>query len=708
MQISFYAFTAAIAVGLYVFPPEWKSNPVDAVAAQDTELQTAFQSLNRFAMKSEQILIDASTDPQAASSLISDLGSLGYAPVDTMQAGVKFSAQAQSLALGLTDAEWDKLTSDENINERANRLMSALADPIGGTAELAIKDPLGLGETVSRSMFGFALSLDQQSNLLAVARTRPLVLEEFAPAYELFQSRSESLKFIGADLFAYENFLVIKRDLTVVSILTIPLSIFLFWWFCRSVRPTFQLFIGSLISALYGVLALKLVDNSIYTVVLAFASTLVGFNNEYLAHLSGIAPGQWRREFSGLLSAIGTTFIGFVFLLFAENTLLRQIALVCMGGSFGFIAFMLVQQGQAKLTKFRTIRIPAIYLNLKVYTLLAAVLVTGVMWGPRIDFRTSLVSFRFDTPMMQRNVSHFSERLAQFGLKDAKVIGVKFDDFNKMINDESLRVGGSMASVLAFGKRLVKARSDAGATPTRIAAAMKKFESALFARGIELSQPLSVPQSFVTDWNGYAKWIADYSPVPQMAVSASKIWLVDTDGDISRQLGDAKIVHDTFAASPMSFYESVLTEAQQHMLLLLAVALGVMALYLRPLQRSWVHVMQIVVPLVAALALLRWVLPVVVQDGVNLVHVAGLFFIMTVALDYSSIAVSSKFNAEAISKLALTGAISFIGFASLIFATHPMIKSLGVTVALGIAVSWIFGVCVRLRPPMTVGGVREA
>jgi len=443
-------------------------------------------------------------------------------------------------------------------------------------------------------------------------------------------------------------------------------------------------------------------------VVLAFASTLVGFNNEYLAHLSGIAPGQWRREFSGLLSAIGTTFIGFVFLLFAENTLLRQIALVCMGGSFGFIAFMLVQQGQAKLTKFRTIRIPAIYLNLKVYTLLAAVLVTGVMWGPRIDFRTSLVSFRFDTPMMQRNVSHFSERLAQFGLKDAKVIGVKFDDFNKMINDESLRVGGSMASVLAFGKRLVKARSDAGATPTRLAAAMKKFESALFARGIELSQPLSVPQSFVTDWNGYAKWMADYSPVPQMAVSASKIWLVDTDGDISRQLGDAKIVHDTFAASPMSFYDSVLTEAQQHMLLLLAVALGVMALYLRPLQRSWVHVMQIVVPLVAALALLRWVLPVVVQDGVNLVHVAGLFFIMTVALDYSSIAVSSKFDAEAISKLALTGAISFIGFASLIFATHPMIKSLGVTVALGIAVSWIFGVCVRLRPPMTVGGVREA
>jgi predicted exporter len=213
--------------------------------------------------------------------------------------------------------------------------------------------------------------------------------------------------------------------------------------------------------------------------------------------------------------------------------------------------------------------------------------------------------------------------------------------------------------------------------------------------------------NLVRDWTGYVEWISNFSPVPLMTASESKVWLVDLNHEIEAQFAEPRVVYVSFAASPMSFYESVLTQAQKHMLILLAIALGVMALFLRPLQRSWTHVMQIVMPLIAALAILRWVLPSFAQDGVNLVHVAGLFFIMTVALDYSSIAVSSRFHADAISKLALTGALSFVGFASLLFASHPMVKSLGLTVALGIAVSWVFGVCIRLRAPALTEGVHD-
>ena len=73
--------------------------------------------------------------------------------------------------------------------------------------------------------------------------------------------------------------------------------------------------------------------------------------------------------------------------------------------------------------------------------------------------------------------------------------------------------------------------------------------------------------------------------------------------------------------------------------------------------------------------------------------------ILTIALamDYTSVAVSTRHDPEDLAKILLTGLSSLITFGVLIFAQHPVLRSLGFTVGSGCAIGLIFALFFPLR-----------
>ena len=177
----------------------------------------------------------------------------------------------------------------------------------------------------------------------------------------------------------------------------------------------------------------------------------------------------------------------------------------------------------------------------------------------------------------------------------------------------------------------------------------------------------------------------------------SVTWLVETSRN-SYLIVDKKLSSsdDFIPLSPRLFYNKILSDLESELIGFFLVGLLVMAIYLLPWQQSPVRVLYIFTPLLLSFASMS-VFAHFVGVDINLIHVMGFSMVIAVSLDYSSILVSSKFAAVDVSKVLLTGLVALSSFGSLIFARHPVMHDLGVTVTIGILSSLIFCIFWRLE-----------
>ena len=595
-----------------------------------------------------------------------------------------------ALAPLLAPPDVARLLSEPALRARADEALLLAALPGGGDALRALEqDPAGIGLAL-RGRFGGS---GQGGGVRAFRSPSPLDYDAVGRVHDRLLALGDRVQFVGADFFAVENYRAARRDLLVCSALTLALNLALFWWFTRRWTLVLLLAAGSAISALTGFLAVRAFYPQVYALVLAYTSTLVGFNNEAVVHLAGIPPGRRGRALLGVWSAIGTTFIGFLVLLLGRSVMVRQMALASIGGMTGFLAFLWPYRETLAGIRFRTLSWPKLGLRLGTIAALGAGSVGAVALLGVPPVRTDIEAFRYATPALERQVDHFSRRLEALAVENVVAIPVAGSPSEALRRLGASGVADPSRHPLAAWRTYPEQEQTLRLLRPGLPLAAARMRALLAERGVRIApEAPEAPLRLLGEWE-LLDLLGEIGPVRWTDVEGGIRFLFVglRPGVTPEDAGGLA------SMSPRYHYGALLTGYSRELGALFLAGLAVMAVYLAALQRRPARVLYVFAPLfLCAVAFAAWARAA--GAGLSIVHLMGFSLIIALAMDYTAVTVSSDHGDTEVSKVLLTGLSTLATFGVLLLAEHPVLRDLGATVAAGCGLSLAFALLVRLAP----------
>lgn len=584
---------------------------------------------------------------------------------------------------------------------RAIELMASLP---GATALLGTlaQDPLGLARHVSSAGSRVFDSSHGPGGAAIRIYESPRVLsyEKVGHLYDRLVRSADRVRAISDDFFALANYRTIRRDFVVCTAISLPLNFALFWIFVRRADFLVFLFVGSLVSYAAGVLALAVCEASVFTLALVFTSTFVSFNNEYLVHLCGLDPARSSTNRLSLGSAIGTTFIGFLALLFARAAIVRQMALVSIGGMAGFLIFLFLFRDVLADIHLRIWRWPMLSVGRR--SLLAgSIAVAGLVAAAGMPaLRTRVETFGVMNDFLRREADYFGGKAGRNG--GETVVAVEAGDdpaaaWQALATAAGTGLGPHPLTILQPVEEQTRTVQFLNAHYHEAVESLRKH---LESDGIRLAAAPRLSPFEILGEQDFLRRTADLGPAPTWIEDAGRRWLVvglrEADADRAEQR-IAGINRKVVVLSPKAHFNRLLTGMSRQVMELFVAGLIAISVYLIALQRRWDRLLYIVLPLALSLvAFLGWLQSRQYYE-LNFIHLTGFALVLAVAVDYSSIAVSSGFGSLERTKILVTGLSTLASFGTLIVARHPALHDLGVTVTVGCAVSLAFALFIRLN-----------
>ncbi len=585
-----------------------------------------------------------------------------------------------------------ELLSQESVDRRAKEALSVAMLP-GGDAYLREleADPLGLVPAMAVRLLGTGGGEDG-SAVHAFRSPRHVDYERIGRLYDELVSLSPRVHFIGGDLFAVENYRAVKHDVLVCTIVSLALNLLIFHFFTGRWTLLGLLLLGSVVSNVTGILAIRSGYAEVLAVVLAYASTFVGFNNETLVHLSGIDAARRRRSLIGIWSAIGTTIIGFLILLLGKSVMVRQMALASIGGMAGFLLFLVPYRSVLSGIRFRTLAWRQITIPPWLVAGIsgASVLAMAVVGIPR--FATQIDRFRPQTPILDEQVRHFTSRLTALSLEDVVAIPAAHTPQAALEPFFANGLVDRARHPLASWRPLTEQEKTLSTLAGGYADAVRRLTVRLAEAGIQIVPAPELPAHVqgLGAWE-YLELVGTIGPVRWTDTVAGRRYVMA--GLRGSPAGEPP--GDAIALSPRFYYDELLSSFARELGWLFVGGIGLMVVYVAALQRSVARVLYVFAPLfIAGLAFAvyaRWA-----GSTVNIVHVMGFSLVIALATDYTAVPVATDHAPPETTKVLLTGISTLATFGVLLLARHPVLRELGATVAIGCAASLTFALLFRL------------
>lgn len=583
----------------------------------------------------------------------------------------------------------------KNLNEEkiAENYINSLTLP---GSDLFIKqlvnDPSGSGKLVTDYLIDKIFGQFRSEFVTEIwSRETPLNYEKLRDLVTYLKSYKKQISYTGGDFYSYDNYSAIQEDINFCILISFILNFILIYVLCRRVDLIFWLALGTWVSYLSGLALISLFYTKVYTIVFAFTSTFVGFNNEYLIHLSGLSGQDFKKSLTGLGSAIGTTLIGFFVLLFGESEIIRQMAVISIGGMVGFLCFMAIFQKELSLIRFRYPPFPRYFLSKKKISLIMGMTLLSMCLLPFIEITTKVRDFNYISDELDIANDQFVKSGRQ-GLSLSNLYALKLnegDNHEALMDKIKKHVSLSMITTpLFYYKNQNKQMETKKIFEEELQNWLPKMNSALRKRGIHQifrpdSYKLMNEEEFLDIWTSlsFFPWI----------IKGEKLWAVFAL-DNGYKISDP----DILALSPETFYNNILTKIGKNMFLMLCLGLVIMFIYLIPWQLNLSKIIYIFLPLMISVALIG--LGMYFYDiSLNIIHIMGFSLVIALALDYSSITISSEYSDQERGKVFLTGISALISFGVLVFAKHPVLNDLGIIVSTGIIVSLLFSQLIGLK-----------
>ncbi len=577
----------------------------------------------------------------------------------------------------------DKLEQANFVEKRFNTIRDLVYTP-GSSSYLKNldQDPLGMAELVVES-FMKSSSFYKGRKVLIFERKGPLDFNDIQKVESYLKQFNPKGNWTGADFFALANYTIIKRDILFCSIASLVFGLLIFYYLCPSISLLAILIVGTSVSYVFGLLAVSLFYSFIFTIVLTFTSTFVGFNNEYLIHFSGIKEHSWKA-LVGLGSAIGTTLIGFLILLFSRNPIISQIGVVSIAGMIGFLSFLFLFQNKLKKIEFRKISLPYIKISSKFLVVLWTIILPIILLSSHLNFATNIEEFRFAPQDLEKRTENLNRNLENLNIANLYAIPTKsgeifktFDSFrSKDMGFHPLNLFKDLApaQLLQLSRKLNVQTQKLDDMLKKSEITLKLGSKAYHFSSLKVENYLDLWSEFTIDW--------------LLKGEKQRLFLT---------LSQPKYLPEgAVPLFPKGFYNWILTTLQGELIVFFLIGLLVMAFYLVPWQRDFMKILYIFTPLFLSFAVMilyvQWF-----ERSINIIHTMGFSLVIALSLDYSAILVSSRHAIVDLSKVIITGLMALSSFSVLIFADHPVIHDLGITVTIGTTTSLIFCLFFRLE-----------
>ena len=558
------------------------------------------------------------------------------------------------------------------------------------------KDPLGLQAAIFTqfsSLFSQTKqnSLQNPNNLKIYIRSKPLVYEKFGGLYRYLTSQNLNIKIIGGDLFSYENYVAIKKDIHFCMLFSLPLNLFLFFIFVRRFKYLVFLIAGSLISYITGLFFVSVFYVQLYAVVIAFTSAFISFNNDYLVHLSGLSANNKKHNRIGLTSVIGTTFIGFFILLFGHSVIIKQTALITLGGMFGFIAFLWMYRDVLDKIVIHCFSWKNYFIHKKTIYFLFIGTILLFYFTPAIKFATDISTFKYETPFLKKERLYFENAQNSVNFKNVYAVPVNADPLS-MLNSLKEMKHSITGHPLDFFQSKEKQINVIKLLNQKYLSSLLFFEKSLQEKGMNLVFPnnLTLQKIHPMDQNEFLNKVNTFFPIPCfMTVDNQNFLIFNSTENLSE-------VKPLISMSPKPYYNNLLTSITKQMSGLLAGGLVLMFLFDLLIQKSFSKVSYIYAPLILSATIFKLYLNYS-HNTFHIIHMMGWAIVLTLATDYTSVSVSWRHNTIQLNKILLTGLSTFISFGILSFSNSPVLKDLGFTVFLGTISSLLFALFFHLK-----------
>ena len=678
-------------------------DPIRSLRAQGGPEAELFDRYHEKSVFDGKVFLEVSQLTDAELLPIQQLMSdIGYKPAKLFRP----PAPAQMLAfLPLIDQGLvHRALSDEAIDARADEALSLAFVPGGGALlNQMAQDPFGLGEAFLKqalAAIGFSPAAATTSRILAYESPSPIVYEEVGRLYDALIAMGDRVHFIGADFYAYESYRDAQRDIVVCTALSTIVNLLLFLFFTRRLGPMLLLLAGSAVSYLSGILLVGLFYERVFAVVLAFASTFVGFNNEYLVHLSALPQGSGKKSLIGIWSAVGTTLLGFVVLLLGHSVIVRQMALASLGGMAGFLVVLFIFRQQLGQIRYRTFHWKKFAIGKKSLVGLAALALLAIALLPKPRVVTDVKDFRTESPKLAGEERYFMGKLGESNL--SHVVAVPIDGDQLAERALSLVAEGRIdltSHPLLVWRSPDEQEATIALLQARAPAALERLRSRLAAAGLSLALDLDGLRALQV--------LPAYDFLHALGALTPAKWVDEVRGQkflfASGMPGAASSAAQKGAAAvtltpmnPKDHFDAMLTDLSRELGILFGLGLLAMCIYLVALHKKPIRVLYVFVPLMLIAAAFLAQDAIDGHSQLSIVHFVGLALVIALATDYASVAMSVDHHEVELSKILIT-ALSTLGtFGVLLLAKNPVIAVLGHTVTLACLVAAPFALFVKL------------
>ncbi|HVP66848.1 MAG TPA: hypothetical protein VMT17_06255 [Anaeromyxobacteraceae bacterium] len=669
-----------------------EEDPIRSLVAADPVAAELFDRYQERSPFRGRIFLEANgLSPSEEEALAATLQGAGYREVPFVSA--PDPARVLDLAAQLPAEEVARLAEDAALQQRVADALAVAALPGGGEYLRQLEvDPLGVGPAlVTRLARRASGSAGAGAAPRVYQSPHPLVYGRVEKVEAELRALGPRVHWIGADFFALENYQAVHHDILVCTALTLALNLVLFFLFTRRFVLLWLLVVGSVVSYLAGLLAIRAFYPEVFTIVLVYTSTFVSFNTESLVYLSGIEATRRSRALLGVRSAIGTTLLGLAMLLFGRLVLVRQMAIASIAGLLAFLAFLLPYRSTVDAIRFRTFRLRGWVAPPWLLASICGVSVAGLLALGPPEIRTRIDAFRFQTDGLAREAEYFQGKLEAASLGNVAAVPAPAEP------SSALRPLASAGLVDWDAHPLARYRDEAAQAATlgmlrdTWPDVRRRVAELAAVGGARLDVSASPPGRRLGEWD-YLRALGDIGPV---------LWMDEVRG--------ARYVHAGLLRGPRGpeergivqlgprpYYDALLTGLSRQLGALFLLGCAAMAVYLAWIQRSVARTLYVFTPLlVVALgfsAWFRWA-----GSPMTIVHFMGFSLVIAVATDYTSVAISGDHGNVELSKVLLAGLSAIATFAVLALARHPILRSLGATVVAGALPTLVFALLVRLR-----------
>lgn len=526
-------------------------------------------------------------------------------------------------------------------------------------------------------------------------KSKPSLVSTEPIIQTLEKSKSNGL-LIGPHGSGYRNEIQVKKDLSVVSVISlIVFSIFMLWLVTKTRWTILWLGIPVSIAVLLAAKATEIIYGDIHGLTLSFGSGIIGLALDYGLHgLLGQKSHQtWKSNFVGLM----TTLCGIVILIYSGIPLIQQMMVFSLFGLiFGFSFYYLLFKyfNQVFITQDIKFLLPQFKFN---YILIILIFVSGFIGLKNIKLNLDLKKMNFITDReLEYSKVVFSSggteadtylllsdfNMEQFYSQNYALLAKKndlsyqgIDLYLPNINEQSIALNSWKTNGC---KDLVRFSNEK----------MLKFFDPFYQNCSNLNESLIANQDRLKSRSYLSPFISDTH-----FLSIFTAHNQEQKDFLARHVPEAK----SLSKSLLVFSEVFKKDLSWMIPISLLLTFIILFTYYRKISYALISLL----PFATALAL-YFTVSLFLSIEIDLIAVLGLVMVFGFSIDYGVFAVDVHKSGESqpeienvYSALSLASVTNILGFLPMVFAQHPVLKQLGTAMffgSLGSYLGSIYGV----------------